>query len=433
MIIIGKTYIDSVKYLITIQFEVSGTVDKPDIVGAIFGQSEGLLGEEMDLRELQQSGKIGRIEVNQVNSTGKTKGTMTVPSALSMAETTLLAAAVESVDKVGPFDSKFETKKIEDIRGQKRTMIKDRAKELLQKFVLQEMPGTQELAEEVRNNVRASEVKAYGPEKLPAGPSIDEDDSIIVVEGRADVINLLRNNIKNVIAMNGANISKTIIDLSKKKTVTLFVDGDRGGDLNIRQLMQAADIDYIAKAPEGKEVEELVRKEIVMALRKKVPAQQFMQKQTSFAKTYPKPYQRRTYVKGSYQKRGTRSYDRSYQRRPIRRSYSYNTPSYQKEPEINTTPSQEEMQTFQPIMETLKGSLKAKLLDEKGKEVKEVNVRDLVKEMPNEKKAKTVVFDGIITKRLVEEAQKTGINTIVGVKKAKIDSKPEVKILTIEN
>ncbi|MEK6941759.1 MAG: DNA primase, partial [archaeon] len=72
MIKLAKTYISAVKYLVKIKFEIHGVVDKPDIIGAIFGQSEGLLGEEMDLKELQKNGKIGRIEINHEHMLGKT-------------------------------------------------------------------------------------------------------------------------------------------------------------------------------------------------------------------------------------------------------------------------------------------------------------------------------------------------------------------------
>jgi len=42
-----------VKYLAKLSFEIDGAVDKADIIGAIFGQTEGLFGPEMNLNEPQ--------------------------------------------------------------------------------------------------------------------------------------------------------------------------------------------------------------------------------------------------------------------------------------------------------------------------------------------------------------------------------------------
>src|SRR3989344_1674919 len=268
----AKTYINTVKYEIKLNFEIDGIVDKPDIIGAIFGQSEGLLGDEMDLKELQKNGKVGRIEIDLSTSMGRTKGKVDVPSSMDMAETSILAAGIESVDKVGPCEAHFQITDISDMRSSKREEIKNRAKELLQKMLQKSSPETQQLTEEIKENVRAAEIKSYGPDKLPAGPDIDSSDEIIVVEGRADVLNMLKNQIKNVIGMNGSNISSTIIELSKRKEITAFVDGDRGGELNARKLSQLARVQYIAKAPDGKEVEELTRKEIIQSLKKRAKA-----------------------------------------------------------------------------------------------------------------------------------------------------------------
>ncbi|MBU1940092.1 DNA primase, partial [Candidatus Micrarchaeota archaeon] len=266
----AKTYLNTVKYMIHIDFGISGIVEKPDIIGAIFGQSEGLLGEDMDLKELQKNGKVGRIEINAKSSLGKTKGEILVPSSMDTAQTSILAAAVELVDKVGPCDAKFNITNIEDVRGAKRDLIKGRAQELLQKMMKEQMPESEALADEIRGGVRKAKICAYGRDKIPAGPDIDDSEEIIVVEGRADVLNLLKNGIKNVIGMGGSQISPTVIQLSRRKKLTVFIDGDRGGELNARKLKQIASVAYIAHAPDGKEVEELAGKEILLALKRKV-------------------------------------------------------------------------------------------------------------------------------------------------------------------
>jgi len=256
----GKTYLDIVKYVIYANVEIDGVVEKSDVVGAIFGQTEGLLGEELDVRELQRSGKVGRIEINLATKGNKTFGKIMIPSSLDMVETSILGAAIEVVDRVGPFEARIKTEKIEDTRNEKRRKILERSKDLLKSMLSTQIPDTKELTEAIREEVKISEVVEYGDEKLPAGPDVDRGDEIIIVEGRADVINLLRNGITNCIAIGGATLPKTIIELCRKKEATLFVDGDRGGEMIIKELTQAAEIDYIARAPAGKEVEELKKK-----------------------------------------------------------------------------------------------------------------------------------------------------------------------------
>ena len=270
----GKTYVDIVKYLIKANLEVNGIVEKPDIVGAIFGQTEGLLGDELDLRELQKNGRIGRIEVDTIVRSGKCVGSITIPSSLDMVETSILAAALEIVDRVGPCDARIATTRIEDTRSLKRKQVLGRAKDLLRTMVSSEIPESKELSEMVRTELKVAEVTHYGAEQLPAGPEVGSSEEIIVVEGRADVINLLRNGIKNCVAIGGANVGKTISDLCRKKEVTVFLDGDRGGDIILKELMHATEIDFVSRAPQGHEVEELSRKEIIQALRRRVPVDQ---------------------------------------------------------------------------------------------------------------------------------------------------------------
>lgn len=260
------------KYLIHAKFETNGIVERPDVIGAIFGQTEGLLGEDLDLRELQRTGRIGRIEVMIRKKNGKCEGTILVPSSLDMSETALIAAALETIEKVGPCDAKISVVKVEDVRAQKRKYVVERAKEILKELVETTSEETRGLSEIVREAVRAYEITSY--HGLSCGPEVETSDEIIVVEGRADVINLLKHGIRNCIAIEGANIPNAIIDLSREKITTAFVDGDRGGELVLKKLLSVADVDYVARAPEGKEVEELSKKEIFKALRERVPADQ---------------------------------------------------------------------------------------------------------------------------------------------------------------
>jgi len=209
------------KYLIKATIKADGVIEKSDVVGAIFGQTEGLLGTELDLRELQRSARVGRIEVELESKNGKSTGTITLPTSLDKVETVILAAAFESIDRVG---------------------------------------------EEITN---------FGPDHCPSGPNIDKSDAIIIVEGRRDVLNLLKYGIKNVIAVGGTNIPKTVIELTKERISTAFVDGDRGGELILKELLQTADVDFVARAPQTREVEEIPQKLVMKSLKNKIPAEQY--------------------------------------------------------------------------------------------------------------------------------------------------------------
>ncbi len=265
----------SIKYQITAKFNADGPFQKPDVIGALFGQTEGLLGADMELRELQKEGKIGRIEVDLTTEGGKTTGEITIPTALDKTETTIIAASLETIDKIGPTDATIKITDISDVRGGKRDYIMERAKALLAGIANEGMDST-EMETELRESTRISKAVEYGAEGLAAGPNIDAEKELIVVEGRADVVNCLKHGIKNVIGMQGTRFPKTIATLSETKELTLYVDGDRGGKLIAQNVCDNAKIVYIATAPDGKEVEELTGKELLMCLRKKVPAAVFL-------------------------------------------------------------------------------------------------------------------------------------------------------------
>jgi DNA primase len=264
---------DTTKYLIHLFIHAEGVVDKSDVVGAIFGQTEGLLGEDMDLRDLQRTGRVGRIDVQIESKKGETKGEILISSSLDRAETAVLASALESIDRVGPCIAHVTVDRIEDIRVTKKRKIVERAKELLLDY-FEDMPiDTSELLDQVRDSIRIERLVELGEEKLPAGPNVKDSDAIIIVEGRADVINLLRYGVKNAVAVEGTRVPHTIIDLSQTKVATAFLDGDRGGELILRELLQVADIDFVAYSPRGRSVEEMSRKEITKALRNKIPVE----------------------------------------------------------------------------------------------------------------------------------------------------------------
>ena len=261
---------ETTKYLIHARIAASGVVERSDVVGAVFGQTEGLLGDELDLRDLQQSSKVGRIDVQIRSENGQSFGTLTIATSLDKAETAILGASLETIERVGPCRADIEVSEIEDVRAAKRREVVDRAKELLATAFDESVISTDELVADVRESVRVEDIVEY--EELPAGPRVDSSDAIIVVEGRADVLQLLKYGIKNVIAVEGTDVPDTVARLSTERTTTVFVDGDRGGELILRELLQVGDVDFVAFAPPGQSVEDLSRSEVLDRLRQKVAA-----------------------------------------------------------------------------------------------------------------------------------------------------------------
>ena len=268
---------NTTKYMVKAKINADGIVEKPDVVGAIFGQTEGLLGDDLDLRDLQKSGRIGRIEVEVTSKGGKSEGIIYMSSSLDQVETVILASALETVDRVGPCKASIHVLGIEDVRITKREKVVERAKELLNELIKQSKGYSYDITDSVRQSVQVEEITTYGKDRCPAGPNVRDSEAIIIVEGRSDVLNLLKAGIKNAIAVEGTNIPKTVQELSRERVATAFVDGDRGGELILRELFQVAEVDFVARAPRAHEVEELTAKQIIKCLRNKVPGDQYME------------------------------------------------------------------------------------------------------------------------------------------------------------
>ncbi|HKM77717.1 MAG TPA: DNA primase DnaG [Candidatus Bathyarchaeia archaeon] len=388
------------KYMVVARFEVEGVVEKPDVIGAIFGQTEGLFGPELDLRELQKSGRIGRIEIQLDSKQDKTFGTITIPSSLDKSSTAIIAAAIQSVDRIGPCLAKVILEKVADIREDKRRQILDKAKDILRTWVVEESPSTDEMVKQVSGVIRSSDVVAYGPDRLPAGPDVANSPSVILVEGRADIILLLRCGIRNALAIEGTKIPQTIIDICKTKETTAFLDGDRGGDLILKELMQVAPVDFLTRAPLGKEVEELTPKEIMKCLREKVPVENGKQI--------------------------------SQRPQPIEAPYS---------PPIPRPPPPVQVQLPQNLVakaRELRGMLEGVLLDQNMSEVARLPVSELASKLALPKDnggyqgVETIVFDGVVTQRVVDLAEEHGVKLIVGDRIADLSRLPNsVRIMTI--
>jgi len=393
----GKISPVAAKYIIHATIDIEGVVDRPDVIGAIFGQTEGLLGSDLELRELQRSGRIGRIEVITDTRSGKTGGAIDIPSSLDKAETSIIAAALEIIQRIGPCNAKIHTRNIEDVRVSKRSFVIERAKELLKDLMNNSMPDSQELADEVAYSIRVMEIQEYGKERLPAGPAVDESDDIIIVEGRADVLNLLKHGFKNVISINGTSVPETIVNLCKKKVVTVFVDGDRGGNLIIKEITSLADIDYITKAPDGKEVEEITKKEIHKALRSRLEI--VKESETQFERK-PRFF------------------------RPNSRPQTFNK-------KVNLP--LEHKQKFKEILENLIGTRGAQVLDQKLNTLGKVPISELATTLTSlNNSAYAVIFDGIVDKEIAKAAETVNIKFLVGMDSKIRTNESRVPILTVK-
>jgi DNA primase len=264
----GKVAQNSVKYVIEAKLKSTGMVEKPDVVGAIFGQTEGLLGEDLDLRELQERGKVGRIDVQVDDQNGSSDATIKIPSSLDATETALLGAALETIERVGPTDADITVKELRDERTSKRDYIVKRAKQLLDSLE-EDKPGKTEITDEIKQEVRTGHISEY--KGFEAGPEAEKSDEIILVEGRADVLNLLKHGVKNALALGGTSVPERIQEIGEEKDVTAFLDGDRGGDLILKELKEKADPAFVARAPKNKEVEELGKEDVYSSLRDRSP------------------------------------------------------------------------------------------------------------------------------------------------------------------
>jgi len=355
-------------------------VEKPDVIGAVFGQTEGLFGPELDLRELQKTGRIGRIEIDLHSKNDRTTGTITIPTSLDRVSTALIAASVESINRVGPCSARVLLEKIEDIREARRKIIIDRAKDILHKWNIESMPSVDEIYKEISETMKAGKVEKYGPEDLPAGPTLETSKEIYVVEGRADIINLMRCGITNTVALEGAKVPESIKRLTKEKEATALLDGDRGGDLILKELLQVTSVKYVGRAPRGKEIEECNCKEIAEAIDQRIAVADLFK---------PKKMER-----------PERAPERMPERPPER---------VPERPKIKLELPEQITQTAKALV----GSLEAVLLSEKLEQIERLPVSQLAEKLQQASGVDTLVFDGIITQRIVDIASEKNIKRII--------------------
>ncbi|MDR3074644.1 MAG: DNA primase [Candidatus Methanoplasma sp.] len=508
---------NATKYLIKAKITADGVVEKPDVVGAIFGQTEGLLGEDLDLRDLQKTGRIGRIEVEVVSKGGKSEGIVYISSSLDQVETVIIASSLETIDRVGPCRASMRVLGIEDVRVLKREKVVERAKELLNDMISQSKGSSADLTQSIRQSIQIEEITTYGKDKCPAGPGVKDSESIIIVEGRSDVLNLLKAGIKNAIAVEGTNIPKTVQDLSRERVSIAFVDGDRGGELILRELFQTSEIDFVARAPRAHEVEELSSKQLVKCLRNKVSGDQYMEMNglVTEEKELPSEDEERN-RKPSYEERNRKDrndkkgkprdhedhdngrgrdrfnsdniekfkkkVDETVREEPAEatekegqetegprgeRSRKPRAPKNNEDEDApvltenalrprapknnedegkssrtlrgkkdrNTKTLSPEQEAFRDMLLDMSSTHNAKLLAEDNSVIREIAVKNLVNSLKEDSEGiSAIVFDGVISQRILDVSAEKGIKTIVGTRKGNITKMPaETVIFTKES
>lgn len=397
-----------VKYHVKLKFEVDGIVEKADIIGAIFGQTEGLLGPEMNLNELQKVSKVGRIEVNVDTKSNTTKGDALLPMSTDISTAALISAAIESIDKVGPFQGKFLLVGIDDIRAIKKKVIVDRAKKIIQEWATKTISEGEEMLRDVYDASKPGKLTSFGKAQLACGTGVFESPVIILVEGRADVINLLRAGFDNSIAIEGAKIDETITNLTSGKKVIAFLDGDRAADLILKELQGLVNIDKVLRAPTGKEVEECTPLEITEILKDVIEPT---------VEQYEVPIQHQKGVKKS-------------------KTYENNNLAYQEPSNFNNGEKLEDdpqiTTTVKEVYPQINETLEAMILDNSMQVLLKVPVSEIIKRLDSLEGARFLVMDGIITQRLIDAAYRAGIEYVVGHRMAELKKSPEITVRTFD-
>ena len=367
-----------VKYHVKLSYEVDGLVERADIIGAIFGQTEGLLGPEMNLNELQRVSKVGRIEVNAKPTSNTTIGDALIPMSTDIDTCALIAAGIESIDKVGPFDCKFTLVAIDDVRAAKKEDIVKRAKEIKQKWATKTVSEGESMLNDVHQG-DTGKLSTYGPSKLTCSSGVFDSNWVILVEGRADVINLLRAGYDNALAIEGAKIDESIKELcNDKETVVAFLDGDRSGGFILKELQSVVTLDYELQADTGVEVEELTPQRIDEILR------------------------------------------------PIANEIRDGKPA----PTLQNNDDKPIAEMATKVFLNLNETLEAVALDGDQNEVFKVPISEVVSKLSTQSGIKYLLLDGIITKRLLEGAKNAGVECVIGHRVAKLSNSDGMMLKT---
>jgi DNA primase len=416
-----------VKYHVKLKFDVDGLVEKADIIGAIFGQTEGLLGPEMNLNELQKVSKVGRIEVNVETKGNMTKGDALIPMSTDISTAALIAAAIESIDKVGPFPAKFGLVGIDDIRAIKKKVIVDRAKKIVQDWATRTISEGDEMLKDVYDASKPGKLTSFGKAQLACGTGVFDSPWIILVEGRADVVNLLRAGYDNAIAIEGARIDETVTKLTEGKRVVAFLDGDRAGDLILKELHGVVKIDKVLRAPTGKEVEECTPLEISEILKDVFSSEVPSVQQPVYPTHQPSHHQQQHhYERRNY--RRERDQQEDYRAPPSRQPEALESAQPAKGTLVED--SAEIVSAVRDVYPQINETLEAVLLDGSMNTLLKVPVSEVIKRLNSAEGGKLLVIDGIVTQRLVDAADRAGIEYIVGHRMTDLKKPSDIRIRT---
>lgn len=416
-----------VKYHVKLKFDVDGLVEKADIIGAIFGQTEGLLGPEMNLNELQKVSKVGRIEVNVETKGNMTKGDALIPMSTDISTAALIAAAIESIDKVGPFPAKFGLVGIDDIRAIKKKVIVDRAKKIVQDWATRTISEGDEMLKDVYDASKPGKLTSFGKAQLACGTGVFDSPWIILVEGRADVVNLLRAGYDNAIAIEGARIDETVTRLTEGKRVVAFLDGDRAGDLILKELHGVVKIDKVLRAPTGKEVEECTPLEISEILKDVFSSEVPSVQQPVYPTHQPSHHQQQHhYERRNY--RRERDQQEDYRAPPSRQPEALESAQPAKGTLVED--SAEIVSAVRDVYPQINETLEAVLLDGSMNTLLKVPVSEVIKRLNSAEGGKLLVIDGIVTQRLVDAADRSGIEYIVGHRMTDLKKPSDIRIRT---
>jgi DNA primase len=430
-----------VKYHVKLKFDVDGLVEKADIIGAIFGQTEGLLGPEMNLNELQKVSKVGRIEVNVDTKSNSARGDALIPMSTDISTAALIAAAIESIDKVGPFQAKFSLVGIDDIRAIKKKVIVDRAKKIVQEWATKTISEGEEMLKDVYDASKPGRLTTFGKAQLACGVGVFDSDWIILVEGRADVINLLRAGYDNSIAIEGAKIDETILKLTQGKRTVAFIDGDRAGDLILKELQGLVDIDKVYRAPSGREVEECTPLEISEILK---DVEQLMKDRINDTNTVPSNVQqiRNTHrVDHSQNQLNNQDqnnafpYNRDFTNQSFNKHNNYDSSKQMQIPDSTASKEDEEViSTVKKVFQEINETLEAMGFDKSMKKIVKIPISEIMKKISSLKDINLLILDGIVTPRLVEAAARSGIKYVIGHRTSNLKKvNPDVRVQTFSD
>ncbi len=430
-----------VKYHVKLKFDVDGLVEKADIIGAIFGQTEGLLGPEMNLNELQKVSKVGRIEVNVDTKSNSARGDALIPMSTDISTAALIAAAIESIDKVGPFQAKFSLVGIDDIRAIKKRVIVDRAKKIVQDWATKTISEGEEMLKDVYDASKPGRLTTFGKAQLACGVGVFDSDWIILVEGRADVINLLRAGYDNSIAIEGAKIDETILKLTHGKRTIAFIDGDRAGDLILKELQGLVDIEKVYRAPPGREVEECTPLEISEILK---DVEQFIKDKINDTNTVPSNVQQiRNHHRVDHNQNQSNNqdqnssfpYNKDFANQSLSKHNNYDNSNQRQNTDTMTSKDDEEViSTVKKVFQEINETLDAMVFDKSMKMIVKIPISELLNKISEMKDGNLLIIDGIVTPRLVEAANKSGIKYIIGHRTGNFKkASPDVRVQTFSD